>query len=81
MSPEGGRMDYLQGCLLDTAGEIVLTCVCSSWMSLYPNGGASMSFITPSMVGNESCSCHEGGVQSELDLKPSFSSTKGMARL
>lgn len=53
-------MDDLQGHLLDTAGEIVLICVCSSWMPLYPNGGASMSFIIPSVVGNESCSCQEG---------------------
>lgn len=48
-------MDDLQGCLLDIAGEIVLTSVCSSWMLLCPNGGASMSFVIPSVVGNESC--------------------------
>lgn len=68
-------MDDLQGCLVDTAGEIVLTCVCSSWMPLCPNGRASMSFIIPSEVGNESCvqtkflSQRWSGTQSELDLK------------
>lgn len=80
-------MDDLQGCLLDTAGEIVLTCVCSSWMLLCPNGGASICFMIPSVVGNESCVQTTlllrrwSGTQSDLGLKPSFSSAKRMARL
>lgn len=71
-------MDDLQGCLLDTASDIVLTCVCCSWMPLCPNGGASMSFVIPSAVGNESCvqtkflSRRWSGTQSELDLKPTI---------
>lgn len=60
---------------LDTAGEIILICVCSSWMPLCPNGRVSMSFIILSVVGNESCvqtkflSRRWSGTQSQLDLK------------